>query len=87
MNPKIHKLFLTRCDLEESRQVSAADCMKCPMGSVVDGRSRVLCVGETKFFSTPCYYGMRSSATVHDCMACDYGAVGDDRLRVMCDRL
>jgi len=86
MNPTVHKLFLTRCDLEESRQVSAVDCEKCSMGSVVDGRSRVLCAGVTKFFSTPCYHGMRSSATVGDCSACRFGAVGDDRLRVMCEK-
>jgi len=67
--------------------VSAADCQRCPNGSVVDGRSRVLCVGETKFFSTPCYFGMRASATVNDCLACRYGTVGADGLRVLCDRL
>ncbi len=86
MTPKVHKLFLTRCSLEEPRQVSASDCERCPIGSVVDRRSRVLCDGATKFFSTPCYHGMRSSATVVDCTACRHGSVSDDRLRVLCEK-
>ena len=51
MNAKIHKLFLTRCDMHETRMVSATDCQRCPKGSVIDGRSRVVCAGETKFLS------------------------------------
>lgn len=87
MSPKVHKLFLTRCDLEGSRRVSAIDCERCPYGSVVDGRSRVICAGQTKFFMTPCYNGMRSSATAQDCRDCRFGEVGVDGLRVLCDRI
>jgi hypothetical protein len=87
MNAKIHKLFLTRCDMHETRMVSAADCQRCPKGSVIDGRSRVVCAGETKFFTTPCYFDMRASATVHDCTRCRFGTIGDDGLRVFCGRL
>jgi hypothetical protein len=87
MSPKIHKLFITRCDLQEARQVCATDCQSCPRGSVIDGRSRVICSGETKFFTTPCYFDMRASATVHDCRKCPSGTVGQDGLRVFCDRL
>ena len=87
MSPKMHKLFLASCDLQENRRVSAADCESCPSGSVVDGRTRVICQGETKFFVTPCYYDMRASATVQDCTKCRFGNVGVDGLRVLCDRL
>ena len=87
MNSKMHKLFLTRCDMEESRQVSADDCQRCPRGSVVDGKSMVLCGGVAKFFVTPCFYEVRAAATVKDCMRCRYGTVGEDRIRVFCDRL
>ena len=87
MNAKVHKLFMTRCDMHETRMVSATDCQLCPKGSVIDGRSRVVCAGETKFFTTPCFFDMRASATVHDCTKCRFGTIGDDGLRVFCDRL
>ena len=86
MSPKMHKLFMTRCDLEEERRVSAADCERCSRGSVVDRRSRVLCAGQMKFFVTPCYFGMRAAATVHDCEDCRFGQVDADGLRVLCSR-
>jgi hypothetical protein len=86
MSKQMHKLFTTACDLAEPRQVSAVDCQKCPRGSVVDNRSRVLCSGETKFYMTPCCYDMRSAATVDDCERCPYGEIGQDRLRVFCSR-
>ncbi|UCE45346.1 MAG: hypothetical protein JSU93_00135 [Methanobacteriota archaeon] len=86
MNPKVHKLFMTACDLQESRRVSAIDCEKCSHGSVVDHRSRVICAGQTKFFTAPCYFGMRSSATVRDCGECRFGEIGLDGLRVLCGR-
>jgi hypothetical protein len=87
MTGKIHKLFLTTCDGSAPRPVSAVECERCPRGSVVGNRSMVLCGGETKFFTTPCYFGMRPSATLDDCVECVHGEVGDDRLRVFCDRL
>jgi hypothetical protein len=87
MNPKMHKLFLTHCDMEESRQVSASDCQRCPRGSVVDERSMVICCGVVKFFVTPCFYDLRASASVKDCLKCRFGTVVEDRLRVLCDRL
>lgn len=88
MDAKMHKLFLTRCDvLPEGRMVSAADCSACPHGSVVDNRARVLCYGATKFFTVPCFYDMRASATVAECEGCHYGRVSEDRMRVFCDRL
>ncbi len=84
----MHKLFQARCDdRAEGRMVTAADCGRCPHGSVVDNRSRVLCRGATKFFMVPCYFDMKASATVADCEACPYGRVSEDRLRVFCDRL
>lgn len=82
-----HKLFLTTCDLGEPRSVSALDCSRCPRGSVVDNRSRVLCEGETKFFVVPCLYDMRAAATLYDCEKCAFGEVGEDRLRVFCSRI
>lgn len=87
MNPKMHKLFLCRCDIGEPRQVSAADCQRCSRGSVIDGKTRVICMGETKFFVVPCYYDMRAAATVRDCVRCRFGTIGEDGLRVYCDRL
>ncbi len=84
---KIHKLFLTTCDEGDARSVSAADCERCPRGSVVGGRRMVLCGGATKFFATPCYFGVRPSATLDDCDMCPHGEVGEDRMRVICDRL
>jgi hypothetical protein len=87
MNPKMHKLFLTRCDVEESHQVNALECQRCPRGSVVDGRSMVICCGIAKFFVTPCFYDVRAAATVKDCVNGRFGTVGEDRLRVFCDRL
>ncbi len=87
MTGKIHKLFLTNCTMGAPRSVSAEDCERCSHGSVVDGRSRVLCGGGTKFFTTPCYFGTRPSATVMDCDECVHGEIGGDRLRVYCNRL
>lgn len=88
MDSKMHKLLLTRCDVDPDRgMVSAVECGACPRGSVVDGRSRVLCMGVTKFFTVPCYYDMRAAATMADCEACPHGRVHDDRLRVFCDRM
>lgn len=87
MNAKVHKLFQLRCEMHETRLVSAIDCQRCPRGSVIDSKSRVICAGETKFFTTPCYFDMRASATVHDCSKCRFGIVGDDGLRVFCERL
>jgi len=87
MNQKVHKLFLTTCDVGERRSVTASDCLKCGKGSVIDNKSRVVCGGSTKFFVTPCYFDMRASATVYDCQECKYGEIGDDRLRVFCSRL
>lgn len=87
MSAKVHKLFLTRCDTHEMRMVSASECQRCPRGGVIDGGSRVLCAGETKFFTTPCCFEMRASATVHDCTKCRFGTIGDDGLRVFCGRL
>ena len=86
MSPKMHKLFMARCDLDNERRVSAADCERCPQGSVIDRRSRVLCAGRMKFFVTPCYFGMRAAATVSDCEECRFGKVDVDGLRVLCDR-
>ena len=87
MTQKQHKLFLTTCKLGEPKQVSAADCAKCPHGSVVDNKTRVLCEGATKFFVTPCLFDMRAAATMMDCEKCGFGKIGDDRLRVFCSRL
>jgi hypothetical protein len=87
MDSKMHKLFLTTCDLGEPRPVSARDCEGCPHGSVVDNKSRVICGGVTKFFVTPCYYDMRSAATVYDCEKCRFGRIGEDRIRVFCSRM
>lgn len=83
----MHKLFMTRCDLGEQRMVTALDCGVCPHGSVIDNKSRVICAGETKFFSVPCGFDMRAAATVRDCEACPWGEVGPDRARVFCGRL
>jgi hypothetical protein len=82
-----HKLFLTTCDIGEPHPVSATDCSKCPYGSVVDNKTRVLCGGQTKFFLAPCFWDMRAAATVYDCEKCRFGEVGEDRLRVYCSRL
>jgi len=87
MTQKMHKLFLTACDLGEARSVNANDCESCPHGSVIDGKSRVLCDGVTKFFVTPCGYDMRSAATIYDCANCNFGEVGQDRIRVFCSRM
>jgi len=87
MTQKMHKLFQTTCDLGEPRSVGANECERCPHGSVVDRKSRVICAGTTKFFLAPCYYDMRSAATVYDCEKCRWGEVGDDRTRVFCSRL
>jgi hypothetical protein len=87
MTQKMHKLFLTTCDLGEPRSVGADECERCPHGSVVDRKSRVICAGTTKFFLAPCYYDMRSAATVYDCEKCNWGEVGADRTRVFCSRL
>lgn len=88
MDAKMHKLFLTRCDVRpEGRMVSAAECNSCAHGSVVDNSARVLCYGVTKFFMVPCFYDMRASATVADCEACSHGKVSDDRMRVFCSRM
>ncbi|UCE91518.1 MAG: hypothetical protein JSV90_09000 [Methanobacteriota archaeon] len=86
MSAKVHKLFLTRCGLQENRTVSASDCEACPLGSVIDARSRVICSGQTRFFSTPCYYGIRPAATVCDCEDCRFGEVGPDRASVICQK-
>jgi hypothetical protein len=86
MNRQTHKLFLTTCDLAEPRSVSATDCERCPHGSVVDNKSRVICSGVTKFFLAPCYFDMRAAATVLDCAGCRFGEIGEDRLRVYCSR-
>jgi hypothetical protein len=88
MSAKMHKLFVTRCDIRpDMPTVSAVECSACPHGSVVDGRSRVLCYGVTKFFTVPCCYDMRAGATLADCEKCPHGEVSTDRLRVFCDRL
>jgi len=87
MTQKMHKLFLTTCDLGEARSVNASECESCPHGSVVDGKSRVVCGGVTKFFYAPCCYEMRSAATIHDCAKCEFGEVGQDRIRVFCSRM
>lgn len=86
MSQQMHKLFLTTCDMGEPRSVSASDCERCPHGSVVDNKSRVLCAGITKFFLTPCFFDMRAAATVIDCAQCRFGQLGEDRLRVYCSR-
>jgi len=86
MNQQMHKLFLTTCDLGEPKSVSASDCERCPHGSVVDNKSRVICEGITKFFLAPCFFDMRAAATVIDCAQCRFGQLGDDRLRVYCSR-
>jgi len=85
MSAKMHKIFMTRCDLRESRMVSAPDCNRCSRGSVVDNGSRVLCAGITKFFTVPCYFEMKSSSSVIECLRCPHGEVSQDRLRVFCD--
>jgi hypothetical protein len=82
-----HKLFLATCDIGEPHPVSAADCSRCPRGSVVDNKTRVICDGQTKFFLAPCLYDMRAAATVLECEKCRFGEVGEDRLRVYCSRL
>ncbi len=87
MSQKVHKLFLTTCDLGERRSVTATDCARCGRGMVIDNKSRVICRGTMKFFVTPCYFDLRASATVHDCEECKFGEVGEDRLRVICSRL
>lgn len=87
MTQKMHKLFQTVCDVGEAKMVSALECNRCPYGSVVDNRSRVLCGGITKFFVVPCYYEMKAAATLKECELCFYGKVSDDRLRVFCDRM
>jgi len=87
MDQKIHKLFLTTCDLEEKKMVSASECDACPHGSVIDNKTRVICAGIVKFFVVPCYYDMRCAATIYDCESCGYGEIGPDRLRVFCSRM
>jgi hypothetical protein len=87
MSPTMHKLFLTTCDLGEARSVNANDCANCSHGTVIDGKSRVVCDGVTKFFVAPCCYEMRSAATIHDCSKCRFGEVGQDRIRVFCSRM
>jgi len=87
MSQKMHKLFLTTCDVGEPRSVTATDCIRCGKGTVIDNKTRVICGGATKFFVTPCFFDMRASATVQDCEECKFGDVGDDRLRVFCSRL
>ncbi len=87
MGPKVHKLFLTSCGAAEPRPVTASDCLRCGRGMVIDNKSCVICRGQTKFFSTPCYFDMRASATIRDCEKCEFGEIGDDRLRVLCSRL
>lgn len=87
MSQQMHKLFLTTCDYDQPKSVSASDCERCPHGSVVDNKSRVICVGVTKFFLAPCYFDMRAAATVIDCAQCRFGKLGEDRLRVYCSRL
>lgn len=84
---KQHKLFLVTCDLGEPHSVTAIDCEHCPSGSVIDGRSRVMCGGVTKFFAVPCGFDMHASATVQDCDKCCDGEVCEDRIRVYCDRM
>lgn len=86
MTQKMHKLFQTNCDLGEPRLVVASDCERCPHGSVVDKKSRVICGGVTKFFLAPCFYDMRAAATIYDCEKCPWGEVGEDRTRVFCSR-
>ncbi len=87
MTQKMHKMFLAMCDLREARSVNASECGSCPHGSVVDGKSRVICDGVTKFFVAPCFNEMRSAATIYDCAKCEFGEVGDDRMRVFCSRM
>jgi len=87
MPQKMHKLFLTTCDLAEPRSVTAAECSACSRGSVIDNKARVICSGETKYFTAPCYYDMRAAATVAECEQCPFGEIGVDRLRVYCDRM
>jgi hypothetical protein len=88
MTPKMHKLLTTRCDIRpDMPMVTAADCSRCPHGSVVDNRSRVLCYGVTKFFMVPCFYEMRAGATLDECDRCPHGEVSEDRMRVFCDRI
>ncbi|MBU1158977.1 MAG: hypothetical protein KKE24_06535 [Candidatus Thermoplasmatota archaeon] len=87
MSAKMHKIFMTRCDLGESRMVSAPDCSRCSHGSVVDNGSRVLCAGITKFFMVPCYFDMKASASIIECERCPHGEMSQDRLRVFCDAM
>jgi hypothetical protein len=87
LTKKMHKLFLAKCDLAEPRMVTAKECEACPHGSVIDRRTRVICGGEVKFFTTPCYFDLRCAATVMDCERCQHGEVGEDRLRSFCSRL
>lgn len=86
MGAKVHKVFLARCDMKEAQMIRATDCETCPLGSVIDGRSRVICSGQTKFFCAPCYHGMRPAATVRDCDDCRFGDVGPDRMSVLCQK-
>jgi len=86
-NRKQHKLFLTTCDQEEHRPVTAIDCEHCRKGEVIDMRSRVVCGGVTKFFMTPCGFDMRAATTVPECEKCEYGEVSEDRIRVYCSRM
>ncbi|MEM0342649.1 MAG: hypothetical protein QXJ32_08055 [Thermoplasmata archaeon] len=84
---KQHKMFLTRCEMGEPRQVTAAECEKCPHGKVLNNRTVVICAGSMKFFVTPCFFDARASATVRDCEECEWGEIGEDRLRVLCGRI
>jgi len=81
-----HKLFVVICDREKAHPVTAIDCERCSSGSVIDGRSRVVCGGVTKFFMTPCGFDMRSAATVEECDKCKSGEICEDRIRVYCSR-
>lgn len=86
-NRQQHKLFLVTCDLGEPRSVTAVECEKCKKGNVIDGRSKVVCRGATRFFMTPCGYDMRAASTIEECDKCGFGEVSEDRLRVFCSRL
>ena len=84
---KQHKLFQVTCDLEDPHPVTAIDCEHCAKGNVIDGRSRVVCGGVTKFFMTPCFNEMRAAAMIAECEKCEFGEVSEDRVRVFCSRL
>jgi len=54
---------------------------------VIDGRSRVVCGGVTKFFMTPCCNEMRAAAMIVECEKCEFGEICEDRVRVFCSRM